>query len=267
MKQRMVISLGNKVFKDNKKSVFEDFGEKIVRLSQRFEIAIVFNPETSELVLSTLLNNALKKENSVISVSARSLVDKTDPAFRTPSVFTGPEFSSVGALKVAKDKGWVMKKDGDKKYRHFVPLVQPTDILENRMISELMLNGKIVLVKNSGPVYRTKVLKLLKPAEAVVNRDFVAEKLAEKLRADYLVCLSDVSQVFLNYKTDAEVALHMLTPKEVERYLAFKKIDEKTIGKKLTACAKFAKKHKTSVICSLDNFEDALKNKSGTIII
>ena len=265
MKQRLVISLENNVFAKNEKSVFSEFGEKIVRLSKKFEIAIVFDSETSELVLSTLLNNALRKENSVISVSARSLVEKTDPAFKTPSAFTGPSFSSVGALKVAKDRGWLMKKDGEKKYRHFVPSLSPVDILEKRTISELLLNGKIVLVKNSGPVYKTKVLKLLKPAEAVVSRDSLAEKLAEKLHADYLVCLTNTEAVCLNRGTEDELKLSFLTPKEVENYTRAKRLD-KAFEKKLSILAQFAKKRRTGVFCSLKNLEEAVSEKSGTIV-
>ena len=265
MKQRLVISLDYKIFAKNEKAVFAEFGEKIVRLSQKFEVAVVFDSETSELVLSTLLNNSLKKENSVISVSARALVEKSDPAFKTPSAFTGPSFSSVGALKVAKDRGWLMKKDSEKKYRHFVPSLSPVDVLEKRTISELLLNGKIVLVKNSGPVYKTKILKLLKPAEAVVNRDFFAEKLAEKLHADFLVCLTDSEAVCLNRGKTDELKLSFLTPKEVENYTRANRLDEDA-EKKLAALARFAKKRQTGIFCSLKNLEEAVAEKSGTIV-
>ncbi len=269
MKERLIISLGNSVFRDKNEKTLDVLADKIIKLSSRFDIAVVFDSEVSEPALSLALKNASINHNlnkGVVSLSVQPLVNKTDPRFKTPSEFTGPEFSYYGALKIAKEKGWVMKKDGEKKYRHFVPSVLTSDILEKREISELLLGRKIVLVRNSNPVYRTKVLKLLRSAEAVVDRDRVAEKIAEATKADYFVCLSDVSEVCLNYKTEAELKLRFLTPEEVKRYSSRGQFDADSIGRKLAACSKFAKKKRTAVICSVKNLEDSLKSTSGTII-
>ncbi len=269
MKERLIISLGNSVFRDKNEKKLDVLADKIIKLSSRFDIAVVFDSEISEPALSLALKNASINHNlnkGVVSLSVQPLVNKTDPRFKTPSAFTGPEFSYYGALKIAKEKGWVMKKDGEKKYRHFVPSVLPADILERREISELLLGRKIVLIKNTSPVYRTKVLKLLRPAEAVVDRDRVAEKIAEVTKADFLVCLMDEPQVSLNFKTEAELKLRLLTPEEVKRYLNSNQFDSETIGKKLTIASKFAKKRKTSILCSVKNLEDALKSTSGTTI-
>lgn len=161
-----------------------------------------------------------------------------------------------------------MKEDAGRGYRRVVPSPIPIDIVEKREISDLVASGTIVVAVGGGgvPVYRTKILKTLKGVDAVIDKDFASEKLAELVKADIFVSVTAVSNAYLNYNTSEQIPLHELTVKEAERYAKFGYFKAGSMLPKVEACIKFAKKKKTGIICSINNLESALQEKSGTII-
>ena len=64
-------------------------------------------------------------------------VDPADPAFKDPTKFVGPVYDKAEADRLAADKGWASKPDGDS-WRRVVPSPQPRRIFEIRPIRWLL---------------------------------------------------------------------------------------------------------------------------------
>ncbi len=221
--------------------------------------------------LAQSIQNAFLKDGKnkkVATVVTQVEVDKNDPAFKNPTKPVGQFYTEKEALKLAKEKGWVVKEDAGRGYRRVVPSPKPKSIVEKREILDLVKSGAIVIAAGGGgvPVYRTKILHVIKGVDAVIDKDFAAEKLAELIKADIFLSVTAVDFAYLNFGTPEESALKNLTSKEAEYYSKQGFFKAGSMLPKITAATEFAKKGKIGIICSLDNLEDALKLKSGTII-
>lgn len=221
--------------------------------------------------LAQSIQNAFLKEGKdkkVATVVTQVEVDKNDSAFRNPTKPVGQFYTEKEALKLAKEKGWIVKEDAGRGYRRVVPSPKPKSIVEKREILDLVKSGAIVIAAGGGgvPVYRTKILRVIKGIDAVIDKDFAAEKLAELIKADMFISVTAVDYAYLNFGTPDETALKNLTSKEAEYYSRQGYFKAGSMLPKVKAATEFARKGKIGIICSLDNLEDALKLKSGTII-
>ncbi|MBP5656370.1 carbamate kinase [Candidatus Saccharibacteria bacterium] len=208
------------------------------------------------------------KNKKVATVVTQVEVDKNDPAFKNPTKPVGQFYTEKEALKLAKEKGWIVKEDAGRGYRRVVPSPKPKSIVEKREILDLVKSGAIVIAAGGGgvPVYRTKILRIIKGVDAVIDKDFAAEKLAELIKADMFISVTAVDYAYINFGTPDESALRNLTSREAEYYSKQGFFKAGSMLPKITAATEFAKKGKVGIICSLDNLEEALKLKSGTII-
>ena len=221
--------------------------------------------------LAQSIQNAFLKEGKnkkVATVVTQVEVDKKDPAFKNPTKPVGQFYTEKEALKLAKEKGWIVKEDSGRGYRRVVPSPKPKSIVEKREILDLVKSGAIVIAAGGGgvPVYRTKILRLIKGVDAVIDKDFAAEKLAELIKADIFLSVTAVDYAYLNFGTPDQSPLKNLTAKEAEYYSKHGFFTAGSMLPNITAATEFAQKGKVGIICSLNNLEDALKLKSGTII-
>lgn len=221
--------------------------------------------------LSQAIDNAFIKEKRrkpVASIITQVVVDRKDPAFAHPTKPIGQFYDAKEALKLTKSKGWIMREDSGRGYRRVVPSPRPIDIVEKKEITTLVDSGTIVIAVGGGgiPVIRTKVLKLLKGVDAVIDKDFAAEKLAELTKADIFVSATAVPNAYLNYGQPNQIALGLVTPREVEQYIRSGHFGSGSMLPKIEAVTKFAKKKKIGIITTPQNLELALARRAGTII-
>ena len=108
----------------------------------------------------------------------------------------------------------------------------------------------------------------LEGVAAVIDKDYASAKLADLIDADYLVILTAVDNVYINYRKDNEKKLENVSINELEQYLNEGHFAKGSMYPKVQACLNFVKsgKNKTAVIASLDNAKEAFKLKAGTII-
>lgn len=285
------------------KAVAEQIGNTIARLSGKYEIIIAHGngpqvgniliheetaatPEAPAMPLETAvamsqgqigywlsqaIDNAFARERrhkKVASIVTQVVVDKSDPAFRHPSKPIGQFYTAKEAVKLAKLKGWEMREDAGRGYRRVVPSPQPLDIVERREITTLVESGAIVIAVGGGgiPVTRTKVLKVLKGVDAVIDKDLAAEKLAELVKADIFVSVTAVPNAYINYGRPDQIALGLLSPREVDTYIQAGHFAAGSMLPKIQAAANFARKKKLGIITSPEQLELALARRAGTII-
>lgn len=285
------------------KAVASQIGEVIVKLSEKYEIIIAHGngPQVGNILvheenagtaaapampletavamsqgqigywLSQAIDNAFarnKQRKKVISVVTQVVVDRNDPAFRHPTKPIGEFYDAKEAMHLAKLRGWEMREDAGRGYRRVVPSPKPIDIVERKEIMSLVQNGTIVIAVGGGgiPVVRTKVLKVLKGVDAVIDKDLAAAKLAELVKADIFVSVTAVPNAYLNFGQPDQIALGMITPREVIEHIKAGYFGVGSMLPKIQAIAAFAGKKRFGVITNPDNLELALKRRSGTIV-
>ena len=211
------------------------------------------------------------KNAKVATVVSQVVVDKNDPAFKNPTKPIGQFYTEKEAKKLAAEKGWTVKEDSGRGWRRVVASPKPIDIVEKNTIKEMLEDGIIVIAAGGGgiPVYRTKVLKRLKGIDAVVDKDYAAEKLAELVKADIFVSVTAVPNVYINYGLPDQEALHKITPREIGQYEKYGYFKAGSMLPKVQATREFASKRKGNIgiITDIDHLKEALNGKAGTIVV
>ncbi len=217
------------------------------------------------------LYNSLKKNNidkTVSTIVTQVLVDSNDPLFLNPSKPIGSFYSKEEADKIAKEKGYIMKEDAGRGYRRVVPSPLPIDIIEKEAIMALLKIGQIVICAGGGGIPVIKKDNNLEGVAAVIDKDYASSKLADLINADYLVILTAVDNVYINYKKDNEKKLDLVTANEMNQYLNEGHFAKGSMYPKVQASIDFVKsgQNKVAIIASLGNAKEAFKLKAGTII-
>ena len=124
------------------------------------------------------LGNRLPFEKPIASLLTMIEVDPDDPAFGNPTKPIGPLYTNEEAEKLAADRGWVFKPDGDS-LRRVVPSPKPLRIFEHRPIRWMLEQGCVVICAGGGgipTVYGPG--RQLVGVEAVIDKDHASALLA-----------------------------------------------------------------------------------------
>ena len=221
--------------------------------------------------LQNALQNELKAQGvkrNVATVVTQVVVDKNDPLFQNPSTPVGTLYSKEEADQIAKEKGYTMKEDAGRGYRRVVPSPLPIDIEEKEIISTLVKNGDVVICAGGGGIPVIKEGHKLVGIAAVIDKDYASALVAELVEADYLVILTAIDNVCINYKQPDEKKLGKISVDEIREYLKGDYFAKGSMYPKVNACVKFLSrcKGKTAIIAALENAALAFEEKSGTII-
>lgn len=220
----------------------------------------------SEGMIGYLLEQALHNElpdRQVAAMLTQVLVDRADPAFAAPSKPIGPVYDEATAHRLAGDRGWTVKRDGDS-WRRVVPSPEPQSIIELETIRTLVDLGAIVICAGGGgiPVVRNGAGRL-HGVEAVIDKDLSAALLALELDADVLLLLTDVDGIQLDYGAPSARPLHQATPAE----LAALDLPAGSMGPKAEAARRFVQGGgEVAAIASLDSAGAALDGNAGTTV-
>ena len=199
------------------------------------------------------------------------LVDPKDKAFKNPTKPIGMFYTKEEADAIKKEKGYTFVEDSGRGYRRVVPSPKPIDILEKRVIKQLVNNGVLVIAVGGGgiPVIKTNKIELLEGVAAVIDKDRSAALLAKEIDADMLLILTAVDKVFINYNKPNEESLDEITVSEVKKYIKAGHFAKGSMLPKVEACLEFVEGNdgKKAIIGSLTKASDSIKGLSGTVII
>ena len=221
--------------------------------------------------MQNALTRALEKRNldkSVVSLITQVIVDETDPAFRNPSKPIGPFLSGAEAeIEMERTKA-VFKEDAGRGWRKVVPSPKPISIKEHKVINQLVENGIIPITVGGGCIPVVKMGKELKGIEAVIDKDFASQKLAELILAELLIILPGVNNVYVNFNKPNQKQLNQVSVEEMKTYITENQFAAGSMLPKVEAAIAFvenAKKGK-AIIKSLENIDQVLTDGAGTII-
>ena len=222
------------------------------------------------------LQNALREEmerrgitRGVATVLTQVEVDPADPAFENPTKPIGSFMTEGEAEQLKRDRGYDFVEDSGRGYRRVVASPKPRRIVELDTISSLVAADHVVIACGGVgiPVLPTGNHHL-KGAAAVIDKDFAAELLAESLDADYLVILTAVEKVAVNFGKPDQQWLDELTPETAGKYVDEGQFAPGSMLPKVQAAVKFAesKPGRSALITLLDRAADGIAGKTGTIV-
>src|SRR3954449_9566291 len=210
------------------------------------------------------LGNILPFERPFASILTMVEVDPDDPAFADPTKFIGPVYPKDEAEKLAAEKGWQIKQDGDK-WRRVVASPLPKRIFEIRPIQWLLEKGAVVICTGGGgiPTMYTPGTRQLVGAEVVIDKDRASALLAEQLEADLFVMATDVDAVYLDWGTPQQSAIGRTTPDELQEM----RLAAGSMGPKVEAAISFVNHTgRPAAIGTLGQLRGVIAGEQGTRI-
>jgi len=217
-------------------------------------------------VLEQELGNLMPVEVPFATILTMVEVDPADPAFKDPTKFVGPVYDKAQADRLAADKGWVFKPDGDR-WRRVVPSPEPRRIFEIRPIRWLLDKDVVVICAGGGGVptmYLPDGDRTLTGVEAVIDKDLATELLAREVGADLFIMATDVDGVYTGWGTPEQRKLDRVTPGEL-RELPFA---AGSMGPKVEAAVRFVEATgNRAAIGGLHEIEAIVDGHAGTQVV
>jgi carbamate kinase len=208
-----------------------------------------------------------KIRKNVITLITQVLVDINDPAFNAPSKPVGKFYLKEEADLLAKANNWIFKEDPRKRgWRRIVASPQPLDVLNKKIIKDLVSKGNIVIAAGGGgvPVYLDKN-KNLQGIEAVIDKDLASSLLATEIGAELFYILTDVPKVYINFHQPNQKALDTLTVQDAQKYFDEGQFSAGSMGPKILAALGFLNNGgKESIITEASELNNP---HCGTVIV
>lgn len=202
----------------------------------------------------------------VATIITQVTVDPYDENLYEPSKVIGRILTEEEA-KAEEEKGNYVTKT-EEGYRRIIASPKPQDIIELETIQLLLDAGQVVIAGGGGGIPVLEQGPELKGASAVIEKDLVSEKLAEKLRADELLILTSVENAKIGHGTDHEQPIGRITVSQAEEYIRAGEFEYGTMLPKIQAAVDFLKSGgERAVITSIAKARDGYEGHAGTIIV
>ncbi|MGH9280081.1 MAG: carbamate kinase [Acidimicrobiales bacterium] len=177
-----------------------------------------------------------------VSVVTHVAVNPDDPAFENPTKPIGPFLTKEEAEAMAEARGWVVKPDAGRGYRRVVPSPDPVAILETDAIRALLDHGQVVVAAGGGGVPVVRYKDGYGGIDAVIDKDYAAQRLATSLAAEALVLVTGVESVKLHYGTPQQRPIYEMAVDEAEEWLERGEFPEGSMGPKVRAAIRFLRR-------------------------
>ena len=211
------------------------------------------------------LGNLLPFEIPFATILTMVEVDPGDPGFKNPTKFVGPVYEEAEARRLAAEKNWSIKADGDK-WRRVVPSPAPKRIFEIRPIKWMIEQGTVVICAGGGGIptmYEPGADRRLVGVEAVIDKDFCSELLAREVEADIFIMATDAEAVFVGWGKPEAKGIFKAPPAALKDF----DFPAGSMGPKVEAACQFAAATgKTAAIGTLADVPAIVRGEKGTLI-
>lgn len=216
-------------------------------------------------IIEELGNRGIDK--TVNTIVTHVTVDKNDPAFQTPTKPIGSFFSKEEADKLIA-AGIAVTEDAGRGYRKVVASPMPVEIVELHVIKSLFLAGQVVIACGGGGIPVVKDGNKLTGISAVIDKDFASARLAADLGADYLIILTAVEKVAVNFNKPNQKWLSKLSIAEAKKFIDEGQFAKGSMLPKVQAAMQFIERNTNgaALITLLEKAKDGIDGKTGTVI-
>lgn len=221
------------------------------------------------------LQNALLAEmkakhlnKQIVSLVTQVVVDKEDSAFENPTKPIGPFYDQARAEELRAAFGDTYVEDAGRGYRKVVPSPKPVDIVETDIIEALLEQQIIPITAGGGGVPVIEEAEGYRGVEAVIDKDFASAKLAEKIKADLLVILTGVDNVYIHFNQPNQEKLEEVNVAQLKKWIQEKQFAPGSMLPKIEAAIAFVENNPKgqAVITSLENLGNYLSGGSATVV-
>lgn len=222
--------------------------------------------------MQNALNSALLKrhiDKDVVALVTQVIVDEKDPAFANPTKPIGPFLTEEEAKVEMQASGATFKEDAGRGWRKVVASPKPISIKEYRVVNHLVESGVLTISVGGGGIPVIEKDAELVGVEAVIDKDFASQKLAELVKADLLIILTGVDNVYVNYNQPDQKKLEEVTVTELKEYIADNQFAPGSMLPKVEAAISFVENYPQgkAIITSLENIGAVLEGDAGTIVV
>ena len=220
------------------------------------------------------LQNAIKYElkkrgidKKVSTIISQTLVDENDDAFKNPTKPIGRFLTKEEADKL-EAQGVSVVEDAGRGYREVVASPMPKRICELGTIRTLFEAGHIVITCGGGGIPVVDHDGALVGARAVIDKDNASSLLASTFGADYLVILTAVEKVAINWGKENQEWLADLTVDQAKEYIAEEQFAKGSMLPKVEAAIRFAEsgEGRNALITLLEKAREGINGETGTVI-
>ena len=220
------------------------------------------------------LQNAIKYElfsrgidGKVSTILSQVEVDPDDPAFENPTKPIG-RFMTKEEAEENEANGIRCMEDAGRGYRIVVASPMPKRIRELETINTLVGAGHIVITCGGGGIPVVSQDGKLVGTNAVIDKDNASSLLAAELGADFLVILTAVEKVAINWGKENQEWLSDLTVEQAKEYIAQEQFAKGSMLPKVEAAVRFAEsgEGRRALITLLDKAAEGIAGKTGTVI-
>lgn len=222
------------------------------------------------MIQQTLYNRMKARgiKKNIATVVTQVVVDKEDTAFQNPTKPIGPFYSKERAKEISQKTNATIVEDSGRGYRRVVASPKPLEIIEKDAVKTLVEKDFLVITVGGGGIPVIKEGKDLKGIEAVIDKDRASALMAQEIDADYLILLTGVPQVAINFGKENQEFLKKMTIEEAEKYLLEGEFPPGSMGPKIQSSIDFVRNSGgQAIITSIDKLQEALKEETGTRII
>ena len=218
------------------------------------------------------LQNELHKRNidkNVVSVITQVEVDPNDPSFKTPTKPIGPFYTKEEAERQMANGDGLYQEDSGRGYRKVIASPKPKRIVEKEAILSLVDADIITICVGGGgiPVVKNAQGELA-GVEAVIDKDLSANHLAKEIKADRLIILTGVDNIYINYNQPNQKKLEKLTISEAKQYIQEDQFPPGSMLPKVESAIDFVQesRKREAVITSIENLSNIVEG-FGTRIV
>ncbi len=222
--------------------------------------------------LQQALGQAFKEKGinkTAVSVVTQVEVAEDDKAFEHPTKPVGMFYTKEKADELAKEKGFTFVEDSGRGYRKVVPSPKPLNIVEIDAVKKMVDAGLVVITVGGGGIPVVKKNGKLVGIDAVIDKDKSSAKLAADLDADFLLILTAVDKVCINFNKPDQKELDEINVEQANKYIAEGQFGKGSMLPKVEACLEFVNgsENRCAIITLLEKASDAVKGLTGTKIV
>jgi carbamate kinase len=254
-------------------SIQQEEGARVVPPLPLSALGAMTQGQLGSLITMSLHQTAGRQRIEVATLVTHVAVALDDPAFAAPRKPIGPFFDEHEVPGMLEARGWTMAEDAGRGWRRVVPSPEPLGIVEAETVRRLTASGVIVVAAGGGGVPVVDDGRGYTGVDAVIDKDYAAQLLANQLGAEALVLVTGVAHVAVDFGTPRQRRLTEVGVEEVERHLADGQFPEGSMGPKVRAAIRFLRGGGRRVVVTTPEYAasglrdwDGLDGRMGTRI-